>query len=265
MKKILYKSDERAILFAKLSVPYNAAMALGKIIIGIFSFSVFLIINALYNVGMGLIKCLAVKAALKIEGIKDGKICAPEIINEPCELNKQKKSNEPYLAKELNKPCPCVDVKKSRLSSEDKQQTEFFMIAGGILFITSIVYIIYTVRMFVGEKSMNYSMNIALAIACVTFTEIVVAIRGIVKTRKNKKPIMEAIKLVNLASALISLVLTQTAIMSFSHEGDASFYNGLSGLIFGSIAALIGIYMVIRAGITIKKHNLKTEIQEKKS
>lgn len=32
----------------------------------------------------------------------------------------------------------------------------------------------------------------------------------------------------NLAASLISLVLTQTAILSFTHQGDMSYYNGLA-------------------------------------
>lgn len=49
----------------------------------------------------------------------------------------------------------------------------------------------------------------------------------------------------NLASALISLVLTQTALLSLS-EGNHSFYNGLCGIIFGSLAACVGLSMIIR-------------------
>jgi len=40
-------------------------------------------------------------------------------------------------------------------------------------------------------------------------------------------------------------VLTQTALLSFAHVGDASILNGLSGIIFGLVAAMIGLYMII--------------------
>ena len=63
--------------------------------------------------------------------------------------------------------------------------------------------------------------------------------------RRRHEPLLEAIKMTNLASALISIVLTQTALLSLS-EGDHSFYNGLCGIIFGSLAACVGIFMIIR-------------------
>lgn len=70
-----------------------------------------------------------------------------------------------------------------------------------------------------------------------TFVEISMAVHGsIVTMRKGKAPAVSAIKLSNLAASLISLVLTQTAILSFTHQGDMSYNNGLAGLIFGGLA-----------------------------
>jgi hypothetical protein len=60
---------------------------------------------------------------------------------------------------------------------------------------------------------------------------------------------ISAIKLTDLTSALVSLVLTQTAILSFTTQGDMSYFNGISGMLFGGIATLIGIYMMIRAAL----------------
>ncbi|OMD55328.1 hypothetical protein BSK51_04570 [Paenibacillus odorifer] len=79
------------------------------------------------------------------------------------------------------------------------------------------------------NENQTYSMHVALAITCMTFVEIVMAVHGaIVMMRKGKAPAVSAIKLSNLAASLISLVLTQTAILSFTHQGDMSYYNGLA-------------------------------------
>jgi hypothetical protein len=61
---------------------------------------------------------------------------------------------------------------------------------------------------------MKYSDIVAIAIAAFTFTEIGVSVHGIVTTRKNREPIMEAVKLTNFSTSLISLVLTEAALMS---------------------------------------------------
>lgn len=193
-------------------MPYNAAMAAGKIILGILTGSVFLAINSLYNAGMGLIRVFAIKT--------DRETGAGGM--------------------------PPKEIKKRKY--------DFYMIAGGILMVCSAVYMIFSIRLFIGYTTMKYSMVAGIAIAAITFTEIGVAVRGIAVTRFDRRPVIEAIKLVNLACALISLVLTQTALLSFAYEGDASFYNGISGMIFGAVAALIGLYMVARGAWVQKGH-----------
>ena len=192
----------RSIRFAKLSVPLNIAMAVGKIFLGIFSFSFFLCINAFYNIGIASAKFYAVKSH-------------EDTINTQSE-----------------------DIQK-------KQQAAYHVI-GSIVLVTSLVYIVYCIKMFSGGVSPKYHEYIAIAIAAVTFTEIAVSFQGVISARRSNEPVIEAIKLTNFVSSLISIVLTQTAIMSFTYDGDASFSNGLSGIVFGALAALIGLYMIVR-------------------
>jgi hypothetical protein len=88
----------------------------------------------------------------------------------------------------------------------------------------------------------------SLIIATVTFAEIGMAVYGIKTTQTRRMPAVAATKLTNLASSLISLVLTQAAILSFTTMDDLSFFNGISGILFGGIAALIGVGMIVRGG-----------------
>ncbi|MNV86003.1 hypothetical protein D3C71_1799990 [compost metagenome] len=99
---------------------------------------------------------------------------------------------------------------------------------------------------FWGAGKARYDQYTALLIATVTFTELLVSLFGSMAARRNGEPVVEAIRLTNLASSFISLVLTQTAILSFAQERDVTFYNGLSGVIFGTLAALTGLYMLLR-------------------
>ena len=59
-----------------------------------------------------------------------------------------------------------------------------------------------------------------------------------------------ALKMANLATSLIALVLTQTALLSFTHEGmadyDPSMANGLMGMFMGVVSSFIGGYMLVR-------------------
>lgn len=196
----------RSIFFAKLSVPLNTAIAVGKILLGIFSFSLFLCVNAFYNIGMAAAKYYAVK------GHKESQI----------------------------------DLAGSDLTELRKKQNECYHKIGIIVLAASTVYTIYCIKMFFGGSGAQYHEYIAITIAAVTFTEVTVSLQGAIAARRNKEPVVEAIKLTNFASSLISLVLTQTAILSFTYKGDASFFNGLSGIIFGTLAAFIGLYMILR-------------------
>ena len=65
--------------------------------------------------------------------------------------------------------------------------------------------------------------------------------------RKSHVPLLHAIKTINLATSLISLVLTQSAILSFADENQNPSTNGIMGALAGSCALLLGIYMLLRA------------------
>ena len=214
----LKDKHKRTILFARLSVITCAVMAVGKIVLGIISASMFLYINAAYSVGLGLAKLFAVKA--------DREEQAGQYTDEML----RKRQNGAYTA------------------------------IGAIVLATSVVYMIYCVRMFLGDSGMQYGEITAIAIATMTVTEIVLAVYGVITTKRDEKPIHEAVKLTNFASSLISVVLTQCAILSFAGEGDLSVYNGLSGVIFGLCAAAIGLYMVLHMPIAMNREKDRNKL-----
>ncbi|OMH21554.1 hypothetical protein AC231_13900 [Clostridium pasteurianum] len=143
---------------------------------------------------------------------------------------------------------------------EQKKQIQSYFEIGASILGASLCYVVYSLSMFSKEKPMQYNMNITLIIAVYTFTELFLIIKDYIKARKTKNLISEEIKLIGLSSTLICLVLTQVAIMSISHKGDATFFNGLSGIVFGSMSALIGIYMMLRSKFLKQKFY---EIQDK--
>lgn len=98
-----------------------------------------------------------------------------------------------------------------------------------------------------GEHSKPFDTATALIIATIAFVELVMAACGVIAARKDRALHVEAVRLTSLAGALILLVLTQTALMSIAYDGDASFYNGLSGAVLGSAALVVGLGMLLRA------------------
>jgi hypothetical protein len=137
-----------------------------------------------------------------------------------------------------------------------------FRLSGLVLIIASGLYLVYCVQMLRGETAFRVYPTkwIPIGIATVSFVEIGMAIRGLVKARKTKTLMMEALKFIALSSALVSLVLTQSALLSLGSQDGQKIHTaaqiasditisascGLLGLIVGGLSALMGVYMLFR-------------------
>lgn len=124
-----------------------------------------------------------------------------------------------------------------------------YRLTGYIVFSLSFVWMLSCLPLALGgEASMRYDGFLALTIATITFTELVISVHGIVSSRHHKDSLMEAVKLSSLASAITLLVLTQTALLSMAGEDESvSQINGWFGIGAGMASAGIGIYMLARS------------------
>jgi hypothetical protein len=195
----------RTIRFARLSAILNAALALGKIGLGVYSLSVFVCVSGFYNVGIAFAKHITIK------------------------------------------------------DHERNEQSKSYIRIGYIILATSAVYMIYCANMVIrGEANITYDLITALAIATFTFTEIGVSIYGILIARRTKSLTFMSVKRINLVSALVSLVLTESALLGIEGVSNAARYCGWTGLICGGISAIIGLSMVILQG----RHRISTGSEE---
>lgn len=95
-----------------------------------------------------------------------------------------------------------------------EEQCQYYSNSGVVLIISSLIYIIYSIRLFFSPISSYYDKYTAIIIAAVTFTEIGLGIRGVIVTKQNHILLIHAIKMINLSASIIALVLTQTALLS---------------------------------------------------
>ena len=66
-------------------------------------------------------------------------------------------------------------------------------------------------------------------------------------SQRNNNKQNNLLMLVNLATALISLQLTQSALLSFTQVGvDNSLYNGIIGIVMGISSLVIGIIICFK-------------------
>jgi divalent metal cation (Fe/Co/Zn/Cd) transporter len=131
-----------------------------------------------------------------------------------------------------------------------------YYLVGCVVIAASLAYMAYSFRMMNGGQSnIQFDLVTALSIATFTFVEIGTTVYGIVKIRRDKEPIIEAIKMTNLVSALISIVLTQAALLSLENVENAAMYCGIAGLVFGGISVAVGFYMMFRIKSLSKETN----------
>lgn len=133
-------------------------------------------------------------------------------------------------------------------TKEVSEQYRYYRWSGIVLIVASCLYIAYSIRMYFQPSYTVYHPYLAMGIATVTFVEIGINLRGVLIFRKNYFPLLHALKTINLATSLISLVLTQAAILSFTDEVQNPSSNGILGVLMGTCAVLLGVYMLQRMG-----------------
>lgn len=120
-----------------------------------------------------------------------------------------------------------------------------------LVFLSGTEYFIYMLNVYLGNFSLSaYEMPIALLIALVSFIEIGVAIYGLVKI-KGRGHSFKNIKLINFVLALEAMVLTETAILSFTESETFALSSSLFGLIIGIFVMVLSLFMFLSPFITV--------------
>lgn len=209
-----FSFKERTNFNSRISMIGNFFIACCKLILGIVTLSLFYCISAFYSVGVGLAK------QVYFQGLNASN-------NELSGENNNNFENQ-------------------------KIENKYYKLMAFILLFTSIIYAIYMARLLFTSSDFEYGLIPAIGIAAISFTELGVAIKGLIKSNKRKDLLLSGLKSISLASACTAIVLTQVALLS-TVEGDYSFYNALFGIGVGIFCILISIYMFIKLKIKAKK------------
>ena len=145
-----------------------------------------------------------------------------------------------------------ISATKHRAVAEHDDPNKKYMEIGVLIMASSFAYVMYSIYVITTKKQLEFNTYLAILIATIAFTDLIVSSIGFVQAKKNDDIETEMIKLANLSSAFIGIALTQTAILSFTLHVDVSHYNGIGGIFFGGITSLIGTYMIIRGFVMIK-------------
>ncbi len=134
-----------------------------------------------------------------------------------------------------------------RMEGKDHaSQLRLYRSVGWILSLAGLAYVTYSIRLFFGGTPGNYGQIMAIAIAFYTFLEFGVQVADLIRLRKKHDLEAEALRLISFCSILVSFVLTQSALMSSSSQGEHAFTDGLAGVFFGGLVVLVGAGILIR-------------------
>ena len=136
-------------------------------------------------------------------------------------------------------------AKRTSVREKQNHKYENFYFCGIIVVISSISYILYSDYIYFNGSNSKYNLYVSIGIATLAFYHITMAIIGLVNSKRRKNLQTKTINLTNLASAFISMSMTQTALLSSKVNEDMSKYNAIGGIGFGILALIVGIYMII--------------------
>ncbi len=106
---------------------------------------------------------------------------------------------------------------------------------------------------------------VTIALAAFTFTSVTIAIVNVVKYRKYQSPVFSASKAITLASALVSLITLEDAMLATfgGNEGDGfrRLMVAFTGLGITALILAIGVVMIVRSTKSIKKFGNKNPLQ----
>ena len=113
------------------------------------------------------------------------------------------------------------------------------------------VVIAQTVR---GINSFEHPGLTIYVAALYAFYKIVMSVINIFRARRSDELTVRAIRSINLADALVSILALQTAMFrEFSPDADAGFANALTGFAVCALTAALGIFMIVRSAFERKK------------
>lgn len=113
------------------------------------------------------------------------------------------------------------------------------------------------------NRGFEYHYIHAIAMAAYTFTAMTLAVINVFKYRRYESPLMSAARVISLASALVSILSLETAMLTaFGEAGNDSFRQIMTAITGAAVCLLVlamAIYMIIHS--TKEINRLKKEVQ----
>jgi len=125
----------------------------------------------------------------------------------------------------------------------------------GIMFVLlTLIFSVVILLIYKFNRYFEYAGLLIYAVAAFTFYKLTLAICNIFKARKHNSLYVQNITFINLATAIISIIILQVAMFqAFSPESNSSIANALTGAGASVIILTMGIIMIIKAQKRLKE------------
>ena len=109
------------------------------------------------------------------------------------------------------------------------------------------------------NKSYDYPGVLIYAMAVFSFYCVIIASVNVIKFRRHGSPVLSAAKVINLVSAMVSILSLETALVTrFGDKDDFSFRQAMTGATGGGVCIFvlgIAVYMIVKSSLQLKKIN----------
>lgn len=106
------------------------------------------------------------------------------------------------------------------------------------------------------NRGFEYSGLLIYGMAVYSFYSVITAVINLVKFRKHGSPVLSAAKVINLVSAMVSILSLETAMLAQFGGDDEKFRAIMTGATGGGVCIIVigmAIYMIVKSSKTLKK------------
>lgn len=159
-------------------------------------------------------------------------------------------------------------VNRSGIGTDVASELKHYRLCGVILLLMNVALYGVVVLVIRKNEGFHYAGYLIYVVAMYAFYSIISAVKDVLKYREYKSPVMSAAKAVKLATALVSMLSLETAmLMQFNDREDAEgFRQAMTGATGGAVCVIIvatAIFMIVKSTRQLNEQK-KRHINNKK-
>lgn len=132
-----------------------------------------------------------------------------------------------------------------------------YQICGAVLMVLNLALTGMVILVVTKNHTYSYPGTMIYAMGAYAFYNIITAVINVVKFRKQNSPALSAAKVINLASALVSMLALETAMLSQFGSGESPMFRRAMTSATGGFVCLIvlgmAVYMIARAAKNLRR------------